>query len=318
MCNLKIIEKINQILNDIETYNLKVLNVQKEKKNSFKQQFSDFIINPGRKIDNCTYITVESENIIIRNSSLFFYGLYIKKQRNVSQTPMPGVKNAVSDIFKPVITFFHADEFNFVPAGREDKDVLNIDGRPFYVEIKNPKYNLNIPVSSDLLSNEFVQLNHFTRVKEKEIKEFILKGEKTHKKIYSLYAYYSEKQDLRNLIISNIQVETKQIEIDNLKLNALLNKQIEIKQKTPLRVLHRRANLTRKKSVKILEYTKYDSYIYLKLESSAGTYIKEFVNGDFGRTNPSLSSLLNCFCDCVQLDVVEIENAILPDDCIFN
>ena len=38
----------------------------------------------------------------------------------------------------------------------------------------------------------------------------------------------------------------------------------------------------------------------------AGTYIKEFVHGDFGRTEPSLCSLLDCECDILQLDVRDV------------
>jgi len=37
-----------------------------------------------------------------------------------------------------------------------------------------------------------------------------------------------------------------------------------------------------------------------------GTYIKEFVHGDMGRTEPSLGDLLDCRADIVQLDVTEI------------
>jgi len=36
----------------------------------------------------------------------------------------------------------------------------------------------------------------------------------------------------------------------------------------------------------------------------AGTYVKEFVHGDLGRTTPSVCSLLGCQADILQLDVV--------------
>jgi tRNA pseudouridine synthase 10 len=35
----------------------------------------------------------------------------------------------------------------------------------------------------------------------------------------------------------------------------------------------------------------------------AGMYVKEFVHGDFGRTVPSVGSLLGCKADILQLDV---------------
>lgn len=58
---------------------------------------------------------------------------------------------------------------------------------------------------------------------------------------------------------------------------------------TPIRVLHRRAPLTREKiihKIKLIEIND-QNYICL-LATSAGTYIKEFVHSDLGRTNPNL------------------------------
>lgn len=41
----------------------------------------------------------------------------------------------------------------------------------------------------------------------------------------------------------------------------------------------------------------------LEVWASAGTYIKEFVHGDLGRTVPSVGSLLEKEVDILQLDV---------------
>lgn len=43
--------------------------------------------------------------------------------------------------------------------------------------------------------------------------------------------------------------------------------------------------------------------------SSAGTYIKEFVHGDLGRTVPNVGSLLGAECDILQLDVMNLYNS---------
>jgi tRNA pseudouridine synthase 10 len=49
------------------------------------------------------------------------------------------------------------------------------------------------------------------------------------------------------------------------------------------------------------------SLLTIDLKTSAGTYVKEFVHGDDGRTKPSLSSLLDCnSAKCISLDVLEI------------
>ena len=44
-------------------------------------------------------------------------------------------------------------------------------------------------------------------------------------------------------------------------------------------------------------------YFILRLVTSAGTYVKEFVHGDLGRTMPNVGSLLGCDADILQLDV---------------
>ena len=47
--------------------------------------------------------------------------------------------------------------------------------------------------------------------------------------------------------------------------------------------------------------------LVLELETQAGTYIKEFVHGDFNRTLPNLGSLLGVECDILLLDVVDVK-----------
>ena len=45
----------------------------------------------------------------------------------------------------------------------------------------------------------------------------------------------------------------------------------------------------------------------LHLQTQAGTYIKEFVHGDLGRTEPSVGTLLGGTFDILALDVESIE-----------
>jgi hypothetical protein len=48
------------------------------------------------------------------------------------------------------------------------------------------------------------------------------------------------------------------------------------------------------------------AYIHLcvYLYVTVGTYVKEFVHGDLGRTSPSVCGILDCQVDILQLDVV--------------
>lgn len=51
-------------------------------------------------------------------------------------------------------------------------------------------------------------------------------------------------------------------------------------------------------------------YFTLHVLASAGTYIKEFVHGDLGRTVPSIGSLLDSEADILQLDVTQVYDSI--------
>ena len=88
-------------------------------------------------------------------------------------------------------------------------------------------------------------------------------------------------------------------------------KDLTLQQKTPIRVLHRRPLATRERTIYNLSAQLINGedrhHFLLFLKTQAGTYIKEFVHGDFGRTMPSLGNLLGTECDILQLDVLSVE-----------
>lgn len=93
------------------------------------------------------------------------------------------------------------------------------------------------------------------------------------------------------------------------KINGL--KEVELDQTTPTRVEHRRAMLVRKRTVHTMTASPLEegqNRISLLLRTQAGTYVKEFVHGDEGRTQPNLGSLLGCEvpAEILELDVLGI------------
>uniref|UniRef100_A0A0R3TU56 tRNA pseudouridine(55) synthase n=1 Tax=Rodentolepis nana TaxID=102285 RepID=A0A0R3TU56_RODNA len=105
-----------------------------------------------------------------------------------------------------------------------------------------------------------------------------------------------------------------------------------IEQLTPIRVLHRRALMTRKRDIiwfRLADFTTNvlrsdapfvlrefasqasvypkEELFLLELCCDAGTYVKELVHGDLGRTQPSLSSLIGSQLDLISLDVIAVE-----------
>lgn len=47
--------------------------------------------------------------------------------------------------------------------------------------------------------------------------------------------------------------------------------------------------------------------VILDIVTQAGTYIKELVHGEFGRTSPSICSMIGQWIDIVALDVMAVE-----------
>lgn len=93
------------------------------------------------------------------------------------------------------------------------------------------------------------------------------------------------------------------------KINAI-DKEFVIEQPTPIRVLHRRPLLKRPRtiySVKARLIKDQPSVFILDVVTQAGTYIKELVHGEFGRTVPSLTTIAGQQLDIISLDVISID-----------
>lgn len=83
-----------------------------------------------------------------------------------------------------------------------------------------------------------------------------------------------------------------------------------LQQRTPIRVLHRRANAVRIRHILSAHQVDRldDHYFRLHISTDAGTYVKEYCHGDLGRTLPNVGTLLNCGkTDILELDCEGIQ-----------
>ena len=97
--------------------------------------------------------------------------------------------------------------------------------------------------------------------------------------------------------------------IDEEKLKEIKKLKTVIEQKTPLRVLHRRAAKTRKRLVKSIKWRVISPRkLELKIRAQAGLYIKELITGDKGRTKPNLTEILENEPKKIRLDVIKIHD----------
>jgi tRNA pseudouridine synthase 10 len=97
------------------------------------------------------------------------------------------------------------------------------------------------------------------------------------------------------------------------RLDAAARFQGEIVQRTPQRVAYRRADLDRSRRLRVLGLAPLrEGVVELRILCEHGTYVKEWISGDEGRTRPSLQELLGVECRCSLLDVEEIMTADVP------
>ena len=87
---------------------------------------------------------------------------------------------------------------------------------------------------------------------------------------------------------------------------------LKLAQRTPKRVAHRRSDLIRKRTVfeahtPFIEVNENgEREIEFTLRCESGTYVKETVHGDSGRTQPCVAALIKAKCNVVWLDVGDI------------
>lgn len=120
------------------------------------------------------------------------------------------------------------------------------------------------------------------------------------------------------LIERIINIEEPLVEIFDLPEDEFIIKSIlslegvKLAQRTPERVAHRRADLVRRRTVfevhqpviEVMEDGSREIEVTMRCES--GTYVKETVHGDSGRTQPSIASLIKAKCEVIWLDVGDI------------
>jgi len=218
---------------------------------------------------------------------LFIYGEYQKLKRGIPQTRWPSgkYKTSVEQITaKPFMKATNGTGHKFHGAGREDIDARCLAWRPFVLEILEPKKR---DIDAGALAKKVGAGVKIRNARLSDIAEVRKLKEARLDKTY------------RALVKCSAPISKK----DLAKLSALK----QIGQQTPKRVLHRRADLMRRRLVKGIK-TKYinSKSFELTVKGESGLYIKELISGDEGRTNPSVSAILGVPCVCKELDVIEV------------
>jgi tRNA pseudouridine synthase 10 len=184
-------------------------------------------------------------------------------------------------------------DVSFHGMGREDVDALMLgNGRPFVLEVKEPRRR-----SVDFRAiEEEVNASGMVSVdglRPSDRREMVQMKEARPTKTYSLRVTFQEP-----------------VEKENLNEVVRSFKGTEVAQRTPTRVLHRRADLLRRRKILEMDVTPLGpKTAEIVLTAEAGTYVKELVSGDEGRTTPSLGGLLGVPAVVDELDVIQIHES---------
>jgi len=279
----------------------------------------------GKRVEKITGKSVDTKNsdvvaivdvnfleVDLEISSIFIYGRYLKHDRTIPQTRWPCRKcqgkgcdicnftgktyqESVEELIrKEFMEATKAEESALHGMGREDIDARMLgNGRPFVLELKKPKIrtidldDLGKSTNESTLGRvEIINLRMSSKDEVHRIKE--AEAEKS----YRVTVEFTEPLTSAKL------------------LNAFSSlRQSPIEQRTPQRVSHRRADKVRSREIKEIELESLDANrAIIRIRATSGTYIKELMHGDEGRTNPSLSGLLGVKVEVRQLDVIGVHD----------
>jgi len=268
----------------------------------------------GKKPKSDGDITISASipkgDISIRWNDLFIFGKYKKLVAGMSQTRWVcsecegkgcekcggsgkfyrSIEEEIGEVLKEMA---EAEDYKMHASGREDIDVRNEGRRPFIMQLiaaKNRKIDLGLAAKA---------------INEKKNVEV---GTMTVAKRGSVEVVAASHFDKTYIADVEFEREVRAEDIEGIL--ALRGKYI--KQKTPRRVEHRRAFIERRRKIlDIRLLSRNDRNAGFLITAEAGTYIKELINGDEGRTNPSFSSITKMKAICKNLSVHDIKDDFL-------
>jgi tRNA pseudouridine synthase 10 len=196
-------------------------------------------------------------------------------------------------IAKPTLDLTGGIKASLHASGREDIDARMLgEGRPFVIEVTRPqKRFLNLKKLEKMVNVHAkgkIEVSNL-RFADKSFVRKLKKAESSQKE----YDVIVEFED---------EITTRDLRRIKEKLTNTV-----VKQRTPLRVLHRRADLTREKyiyDVKVKKLLPKKAKMWIRCQG--GLYVKELVTGDEGRTTPSVSEILQNKAKPMKLDVLNV------------
>jgi tRNA pseudouridine synthase 10 len=193
----------------------------------------------------------------------------------------------------PILEAAIGVESAFHASGREDIDARMLGtGRPFVVEVSKPKTrSINLKTLEKVIN---------ARAKGKVHISILSFADRAA--VRKLKKSENAQKEYRALVVFKKEITASEMQLVEEKLSG-----VTIKQQTPTRVVHRRANLTRERYIYKLKVKKISANeALMEIRCQGGLYVKELVSGDEGRTVPSVAQLLDNPAKVTKLDVLKV------------
>ncbi|MHC4922762.1 MAG: tRNA pseudouridine(54/55) synthase Pus10 [Planctomycetota bacterium] len=262
---------------------------------------------PGRGLS----VRADTGRVDFEPRPLWITGRYQKLVRTLPQTPHHcrrcrgkgcpdcgdtgrAVPGSVAELVVPsLVEAAGARDGTFSGCGREDIDVRMLgEGRPFVVRLEHPKRrSLDLAACSEAANASAGDAASFTFL-----------GTCGREEAQRLTTTHPPKT-----YGARVEVEGGAVAAQAAAVAAAFDG-VVIGQRTPLRVARRRADKVRRRRIhSVSAEATDDGLIEIQVRCEGGTYVKEWISGDDGRTEPSVTSVLGKAATCVELDVLAVE-----------
>jgi len=229
-----------------------------------------------------------AKTVTVRVEPLFVGGRYRKLVRGMPQCRWAAWPTSVQQLVgDPIADAADGEDHVFHGCGREDTDVRCLGERPFVLEVIRPRRRrLDWPALAQRIGADGkVEVKDLAPCKRPEVAR--LKEARPDK------TYRARVRPAEGVNASRLT-----------RLERLVGL---IDQRTPERVLKRRPDRVRRRRVVSVAWRQLGPQdVELDIRAQAGTYIKELVSGDDGRTRPSVAEVLGMPAECAELDVLAI------------
>ncbi|OWP56709.1 MAG: tRNA pseudouridine(54/55) synthase Pus10 [Thermoplasmatales archaeon B_DKE] len=273
-------------------------------KKEFNREFGKFFTAiTGREAEFETpdiniLVDTEYDSVNIQARSVYIRGTYMKFRRDLPQTRWihdSDMHESVESIIgEPLKEMTRSHNYYLHAAGREDVDVRMLgNGREFVIEAYSPSIRqIDLVNLRDRINNQNLGVT---------VSDLTLTDSTSVKKVKMEMHYKTYR------VIVECENELDPAKLENTK--KYLSGRV-IYQRTPIRVMRRRADIIRERKIETVDLLDISGKrATLEITAESGTYIKELINGDGGRTDPSMSSIYGNNLRVSELDVVNIHRS---------